>query len=95
MTIFIYDHTFDGLLTCLFEVYNRKTFPDLLLKDGEPLPLFIDEVINIETFEEKHFRVWKGLRKRLSASALSNLTYGWLSELPGIDLLLLRYMKKE
>ena len=27
-------------------------------------------------------------------TALSNLTYGWLSELPGIDLLLFRYMKK-
>ena len=94
MTIFIYDHTFDGLLTCLFEVYNRKTFPDLLLKEGEPFPLFVDEVINVKTFEEKHERVWKGLRRRLSASALSNLTYGWLSELPGIDLLLLRYMKK-
>ena len=94
MTIFVYDHTFDGLLTCLFEVYNRKTFPDLLLQEGEPLPLFVDEVINVKTFEEKHQRVWKGLRRRLSASALSNLTYGWLSELPGIDLLLLRYMKK-
>ena len=90
MIVFTYDHTFDGLLTCLFEVYNRKTFPNLLLKDGEPLPLFYDEVINVETFEEKHARVWQGLRKRLSSSALSNLTYGWLSELPGIDLLLLR-----
>ena len=71
MTIFIYDHTFDGLLTCLFEVYNRKTFPHLLLKEGEPLPLFYDEAINIETFEEKHQRVWQGLQKRLSSGALS------------------------
>ena len=94
MTIFTYDHTFDGLLTCLFEVYNRKIFPDLLLKNGEPLPLFFNEAINVKTFEEKHQRVWQGLRRRLSTSALSNLTYGWLSELPGIDLLLLRYMKK-
>ena len=94
MIIFTYDYTFDGLLTCLFEVYNRKSFPDLLLKDGEPLPLFVDEVINVETCEEKHNRVWQGLQKRLSPSAISNLTYGWLSELPDIDLLLLRYMKK-
>ena len=94
MIVFTYDHTFDGLLTCLFEVYNRKKFPDILLKNGEPLPLFVDEVINVETFEERHQRVWQGLRKRLSSSALSNLTYGWLSELPGIDMLLLRYMKK-
>lgn len=94
MTIFIYDHTFDGLLTCLFDAYNRKNFPDLLLKEGEPLPLFYDEAISIITSEEKYNRVWKGLQKKLSSTALSNLTYGWLSELPGIDLLLFRYMKK-
>ena len=94
MIVFVYNHTFDGLLTCLFEVYNRKTFPDLLLKEGEPLPLFYDEVLNIPTSEEKYNRVWQGLRKRLSRSAISNLTYGWLSELPDIDYLLLRYMKK-
>ena len=94
MTIFIYDHTFDGLLTCLFDAYNRKIYPDLLLKEGEPLPLFYEEVIPITTSEEKYNRVWKGLQKKLSASALSNLTYGWLSELPDIDQLLFRYMKK-
>ena len=51
MIVFTYDHTFDGLLTCLFEVYNRKKFPDILLKDGESLPLFVDEgtVIRVDT----------------------------------------------
>lgn len=94
MTIFIYDHTFDGLLTCIFDAYNRKTFPDLLLQEGEPLPLFYDEVVSITTSEEKHVRVWQGLQKRVSAAALSNLTYGWLSELPEVDMLLFRYMRK-
>lgn len=94
MTIFIYDHTFDGLLTCLFEAYNRKVFPDLLCIEGEPLPLFYDETISIVTDKEKYNRVWKGLQKKLSATALTNLTYGWLSELPDIDQLLFRYMKK-
>lgn len=94
MIVFTYDHTFDGLLTCLFDAYNRKTFPDLLLKDGEPLPLFYDEAITIVTSEEKYSRVWRGLQKKLSASALSTLTYGWLSELPGIDQLIFRYMRK-
>lgn len=94
MTIFVYDHTFDGLLTCLFEAYNRKVFPDLLCKEREPLPLFYDEIIFIVTDKEKYNRVWQGLQKKLSATALTNLTYGWLSELPDIDQLLFRYMKK-
>ena len=39
MILFIYDHTFEGLLTCIFDAYFRKTFPDSLLMEGEPLPL--------------------------------------------------------
>lgn len=46
MILFIYDHTFEGLLTCIFDAYFRKTFPDSLLMEGEPLPLFYDEAIH-------------------------------------------------
>ena len=53
MILFIYDHTFEGLLTCIFDAYFRKTFPDLLLMEGEPLPLFYNEAIHIATDEEK------------------------------------------
>lgn len=47
MILFIYDHTFEGLLTCIFDAYFRKTFPDSLLMEGEPLPLFYDEAIHL------------------------------------------------
>ena len=40
MILFIYDKTLDGLLTALFDAYNRKTFPDVLLSKGDTLPLF-------------------------------------------------------
>ena len=38
MILFIYDKTLDGLLTALFDAYNRKTFPDVLLSKGDTLP---------------------------------------------------------
>ncbi|WP_321518542.1 TIGR03915 family putative DNA repair protein [uncultured Bacteroides sp.] len=94
MTAFIYDKTFEGLLTVVFDAYFRKTFPDALLAEGEPLPLFCDETLNICTDSEKAGRVWKGLQKKLSATALSFLTVSWLSELSDIDLLLFRYIRK-
>ena len=53
MNIFIYDYTFEGLLTCIFDAYFRKTFPDLLLKEGELLPLFYDETFHVSTDERK------------------------------------------
>jgi probable DNA metabolism protein len=94
MIVFRYDKTFDGLLTVVFDAYFRKTFPDVLLLTGEPLPLFHDEVVEVITDEEKSGRVWAGLREKLSSSALSMLTVCWLSELPGIDRMLFRYMRK-
>ena len=39
MTVFQYDSTFEGLLTALFDAYYRRTFPDLLLTEKEPLPM--------------------------------------------------------
>lgn len=94
MTLFIYDHTFEGLLTCIFDAYFRKTFPDSLLTEGGPLPLFYDEAIHIVTDEEKAGRVWRGLQKKISRHALFSLTCCWLSELPKVDEMLFRYIRK-
>ena len=49
MNIFLYDHTFEGLLTSVFEAYSRRTFPDALLLEGEPLPLFYDGLFTVVT----------------------------------------------
>ena len=92
MILFIYDHTFEGLLTCIFDAYFRKTFPDLLLMEGEPLPLFYNEAIHIATDEEKAGRVWRGLQKKISKHALFSLTCCWLSELPKVDEMLFHYI---
>ena len=94
MILFIYDHTFEGLLTCIFDAYFRKTFPDLLLMEGEPLPLFYNEAIHIATDEEKAGRVWRGLQKKISKHALFSLTCCWLSELPKVDEMLFHYIQK-
>lgn len=94
MTIFIYDKTFEGLLTVVFDAYFRKTFPDILLAQGEPLPLFYDETVEVVTDAVKAQRVWKALEKKLSKTTLSLITMTWLSELPEADTLLFRYIRK-
>ena len=94
MTLFIFDNTFEGLLTSVFEAYSRCTFPDALLAEGEPLPLFCDETFTVVSDEEKAGRVWRGLQKKLSASALSCLTQCWLAEEPETASLLFRYIRK-
>ena len=81
-------------ITALFDAYARKTFPEALLTAGEPLPLFCDEVHTVVTDPEKSERVWKALRKKLSAAGLASVTGCWLSELPEAPMLLMRYLRK-
>lgn len=94
MIIFRYDKTFDGLLTAVFDAYNRKTFPDRLLDETEVEPLFTDEYYTVITDEAKSGRVWQGLRRKLMAISCNMLRYVWLSELPGSDELIFRYIRK-
>lgn len=94
MTIYLYDGTFEGLLTALFDAYVRRTFPDGLLRETEPLPLFYDEAYHVITDLEKAGRVWKGLCRKLPHHSITLVTYCWLSENPEAPLLLMRYMKK-
>ncbi|MEI3155333.1 MAG: TIGR03915 family putative DNA repair protein [Odoribacter sp.] len=94
MIIFTYDKTFEGLLTCIFEAYYRKLFPDILLPEQSPLPLFYDSLTRIFTDGIHSSRVWKGLEKKLSPAGLSVITNCWLSEFPESDILLFRYIRK-
>lgn len=94
MNVFRFDNTFEGLLTAVFDAYARRTFPDVLLLPGEPLPLFVEESFEVVTDETKSSRVWKGLKKKLSSSALVCLAECWLAEEPETPMLLFRYIRQ-
>lgn len=54
MNVYLYDKTFDGLLTAVFDAYFRKTFPDALLSEGDTLPLFCDDLHTVVTDEARN-----------------------------------------
>ena len=83
---FTYDGTFEGLLSCVFEAFERKQFPQQIAK--EEVPLFFTENYHVETNEQKANRVVAGLKKKISKSALQMLFTCWLSEQKGIEMLL-------
>lgn len=94
MTVFVFDYTFEGLLSCVFEAYVRRVFPSALLAEGCPLPLFHDEVYKVETDPAKAERVWNGLAKKLSPHAMTCLAQCWLAEEEETPMLLFRYICK-
>ena len=61
MTVFVYDKTFEGLLTAVFDAYSRRSFPDLLLAEGEPFPLFYDEAVTIRPVPPVPLHRWNPL----------------------------------
>ena len=93
MLYFIYDNTFDGLLTAVFDAYNRKKFPDRIVNPNYSIPLFTKNH-PITTDPEKSDRVLKGLEKKISKSALNMLFVCYLSEIEDIEMVLFRYIQK-
>ncbi len=65
-----------------------------MLGEDNALPLIYDEVIHVETNENKAGRVWAGLQKKISKEASYMLSVCFLSELPEIDILLFHYIFK-
>ena len=93
MLYFIYDNTFDGLLTAVFDAYNRKEFPDRIVDSNHSIPLFT-ETHTVTSDTEKSNRVLKGLKKKTSKSALNMLFICYLSEIEDIEMTLFRYIQK-
>lgn len=94
MLIYLFDNTFDGLLTAVFDAFFRHDEPGQLLTGGDALPLFADEVHEVKTDENKAGRVWAGLEKRLRENELRMITISWLSEDKNLNWPLFRYVCK-
>lgn len=94
MIVFSYDQSFEGLLSAIFEAFRLKIFPEALIGSTDSPPLLAQRVIAVETDPEKSERVWQGLRKKLSAYALHEITQAWFSEKAANHELILRYVRK-
>lgn len=94
MVILEYDGTFTGLLTCLFECYSRKQFPDeIKIRGRESVNLFIPADF-IETDPLKANRVWKRIQQLMPSSKKQLLYYAFLSEDKGIEMSILYYCRR-
>ncbi len=80
MIVYVFDNTLDGLLTAVFDSFFLHQQPEMLLAEGEQLPLFAQEPHRVVTDRDKAERVWKGLGKYLSKEGLHMITVSWLSE---------------
>jgi probable DNA metabolism protein len=90
---FLYDGSFEGLLTAVFDVYDRKAARVRIIPQERYQPDAFADRVDVVTDENKANRVWRGLQKKLSPGGLTNLFSLYLSERPDREDLLLAFCR--
>ena len=93
MNIWIYDKTFEGFLTLVFDCYEMKIFPDKISGKGNDQLCIFPGNYEVVSDEKKAKRVWKGLHKKISGAACQQLYHVFLSETDDVELLILNYIR--
>ncbi len=93
MTTLHYDGSFGGLLTAIFEVYERKLSDVRVVKSGTATPDVFGHSLEVFADEAKAKRVWTGLGKKLSPAGTERIFSTYLSEMPGAEDYLLSYTR--
>jgi len=84
MTIFVFDGTFNGLLTAVFEFYETKPGKAQLVDSTHFQPTILSDEVRIVTDETKSNRVRQGLKKKLSHDWQQRFYKAFLAETPEI-----------
>lgn len=94
MNIWIYDKTFEGFLTLVFEAYEKKVFPDKVIALADEGKHLFACTHTITTNDSKAERVWKGLHKKVSEKTGQMLYHAFLSEKPEVELWMLSFLRR-
>ncbi|PTN09361.1 TIGR03915 family putative DNA repair protein [Mangrovibacterium marinum] len=94
MAIILYDGTFAGFLTVVFECYAQKLEPTTICKEDAFQGSLFSERLLIDTDMIKSKRVWDGLQKKLHPRNRELPMLAFLSEDEGIEMRLFRFLKR-
>lgn len=97
---FIYDGSFEGLLTCIYEVYYRKDTPSFILSkelykqktDGTLFSL-IEAPPYINTDMDKYYKVYNAILNKISQESLETIYNVYLSEVHNFEMTILSFIR--
>ncbi|MCC8426741.1 TIGR03915 family putative DNA repair protein [Mucilaginibacter sp. UR6-11] len=93
MTTLFYDGTFEGMLTAIFEIYDRKLTQVKLQKGGLVAGAMFEETLTVVTNEAYAGRVLKGLRQKLSPGGVQRLYIAHMAEMENEENNLVGYIR--
>ncbi|TVZ52296.1 TIGR03915 family putative DNA repair protein [Dokdonia sp. Hel_I_53] len=91
---YLYDGTFDGFLTGIFDYYDRKSIIIEFVKESKGTVNLFDAVYRVHTDESKAERVWKGILKKIGKITGRDIYKAFLSEEVGSEKILFNVIKK-
>jgi len=93
MNYYIYDGSFPGMLTAVYEAFYRKEKPEKIITYQKYQHGLFENNIEIETDIDKSDRVYNAIKKKISINSLRKIYNVYLSEEKDIALLLYKYLK--
>ena len=93
MITYVYDHSWYGFLTVVFEAYSSKLFPDKIVSAEEHSPLLIEKVFIVSTEKEHAQRVLKGMEAKSSAQLCNEIYKVFISDIPHFEMVVFNYIR--
>ncbi|NLO82965.1 MAG: DNA metabolism protein [Clostridiales bacterium] len=93
MIHYIYDGSFEGLLTAIYEAYSRHEQPEKILKGNCLQDSLFVKYVFIETDEQKARTVYDAVKQKISPDAAKNILYAFLSENKEAGTAIYQYLK--
>ena len=93
-THYIYDGSYEGFLSVVFYAYDNQMWPESITPVARCQTSLFGNSKAVQTNEQHADRVLSGVRKYMTIIGLGNLLKAFLSEEPGIELVLFAYIKE-
>ncbi|MBP2071884.1 TIGR03915 family putative DNA repair protein [Thermoanaerobacterium butyriciformans] len=93
MVNYIFDGTFDGLMTVIYVSYYNRQIPNDILSENSYQKNFLGDDIYISTDINKSDKVQNAITTKISKEALKNIYYVYLSELESSYMLIYKYVR--
>ena len=91
--LYVFDGSFLGFLTVIFECFQNKTFDCKIVEDNNVQESFYFQNIDILTDEKKAQRVINGIKNKISEKAFENIYFAFLSFEQGRFIDILKYLE--
>ena len=91
MRDYLYDGTFEGILTCIYHHYYTEQAAGIYRRE-EYQPSLLCDYMEVETEEDKATRVYDAIKEKISDYSLRCIYRAYLSAVPGKETAILRYV---